>query len=102
VTWTVGPSSAAIRTLDRLPNKVLPAVIDFIFGPLATSPHEVGKPLGQDFAGLHSARRGAYRVIYEIDNNDHSVTVVRVAHRSEAYPPLTSDQGSSGARGFRL
>ena len=85
MTWTVGLSSAAIRTLDRLPNKVLPAVIDFIYGPLANSPHRVGKPLGQDFAGLHSARRGAYRVIYEIDDAEHSVTVVRVAHRGEAY-----------------
>lgn len=85
MTWAVGLSSAAIRTLDRLPNKVLPAVIDFIYGPLAHSPHRVGKPLGQDFAGLHSARRGAYRVIYEIDDAEHSVTVVRVAHRSEAY-----------------
>jgi mRNA interferase RelE/StbE len=87
VTWTVGLSSAAIRTLDRLPNKVLPAVVDFIYGPLATNPHQVGKPLAQDFAGLHSARRGAYRVIYEIDEADHSVTVVRVAHRSEVYRP---------------
>ena len=85
MTWTVGLSSAAIRTLDRLPNKVLPAVIDFIYGPLARNPHQVGKPLGQDFTGLHSARRGAYRVIYEIHDVDHSVTVVRVAHRSEAY-----------------
>ncbi len=87
MTWTVGLSSAAIRTLDRLPHRVLPAVVDFIYGPLATSPHQVGKPLSQDFAGLHSARRGAYRVIYEIDEADHSVTVVRVAHRSEVYRP---------------
>lgn len=87
MTWTVGLSSAAIRTLDRVPSKVLPAVIDFIYGPLATSPHQVGKPLGQDFAGLHSARRGTYRVIYEIDDDDQSVTVVRVAHRSEVYRP---------------
>ena len=85
MTWTVGLSSAAIRALDQLPNKVLPAVIDFIFGPLADNPHRVGKPLGHDFAGLHSARRGAYRVTYEIHDVEHSVTVIRVAHRSEAY-----------------
>lgn len=85
MTWTVGLSSAAIRTLDRLSPKVVPAVIDFISGPLADNPHRVGKPLGQDFAGLYSARRGAYRVIYEIDQAENQVTVVRVAHRNEAY-----------------
>lgn len=85
MTWAVGLSSAAIRTLDRLPPKIVPAVVDFIYGPLAATPHQVGKPLGQEFAGLHSARRGAYRVIYEIDESDHSVTIVRVAHRSEVY-----------------
>lgn len=85
MTWTVGLSSAAIRTLDRLSPKVVPAVIDFIYGPLADNPHRVGKPLGQDFAGLYSARRGAYRVIYEIDQAENQVTVVRVAHRNEAY-----------------
>jgi mRNA interferase RelE/StbE len=87
VTWTVGLSSAAVRTLDRLPSKVLPAVVDFIYGALADNPQRVGRPLGQEFAGLHSARRGAYRVIYEIDESDHSVTVIRVAHRGEVYRP---------------
>lgn len=85
MTWTVGLSSAAIRTLDRLSPKVVPTVIDFIYGPLADNPDRVGKPLGQDFAGLYSARRGAYRVIYEIDQAENQVTVVRVAHRNEAY-----------------
>jgi mRNA interferase RelE/StbE len=83
--WTVGLSRPAIRALDRLPNKVLAAVADFIYGPLADNPHRVGKPLRGDFGGLYSAQRGAYRVLYEIDESDRTVTVVRVAHRSEAY-----------------
>lgn len=83
--WTVDLAPSAIRSLDRLPNKVLPAVVDFIYGPLAENPHRVGEPLRDDFGGLHSARRGAYRVIYEIAETDQTVTVPRVAHRSEAY-----------------
>jgi mRNA-degrading endonuclease RelE of RelBE toxin-antitoxin system len=85
VTWAVGLSAAAVRTLDQLPPRVVPAVIEFLFGPLADNPHRVGKPLRDDFAGLHSAHRGAYRVLYEINEADHAVTVVRVAHRADAY-----------------
>lgn len=56
-----------------------------MFGPLADNPHRVGKPLRDDFAGVHSARRGSYRVLYEINDADHMVTVIRVAHRADAY-----------------
>ena len=83
--WAVGLSSAAIRSLDRLPPRVVPAVIEFLYGPLAENPHRVGKPLRDDFAGTHGARRGPYRVLYEIDEADHSVTVTRVAYRGDAY-----------------
>jgi mRNA-degrading endonuclease RelE of RelBE toxin-antitoxin system len=85
VSWTVGLSSAAVRTLDQLPPRVLSAVIEFIYGPLAQNPHQVGKPLRDDFAGLHSAHRGTYRVLYEINESARAVTVIRVAHRADAY-----------------
>lgn len=85
--WTVGLSSAAIRTLDQLPPRVVPAIIEFLYGPLADNPHRVGKPLRDDFTGNYSAHRGAYRVLYEIDEPAHSVTVTRVAGRADAYRP---------------
>ena len=85
--WAVGLSSAAIRTLDHLPPRVVPAVIEFIYGALAENPLRVGKPLRDDFAGIYSAHRGAYRVLCEIHEPTHSVTVIRVAGRAEAYRP---------------
>jgi mRNA interferase RelE/StbE len=45
----------------------------------------VGKALKLGLAGLHSARRGDYRVIYRIDDQLHEVTVIAVEHRSQAY-----------------
>jgi mRNA interferase RelE/StbE len=56
VRWTVGLSSAAIKNLDHLPPRAVPAVVEFIFGALADNPHIVGKPLRTDFAGTYSAR----------------------------------------------
>ena len=87
VSWAVGLSSAAIRNLDQLPPRVVPAVVEFLYGPLAQNPHRVGKPLRDDFAGIHSAHRGGYRVLYEINETDHSITVTRVASRADAYHP---------------
>ena len=43
------------------------------------------KPLSRELAGYHSARRGAYRVVYRIDDAARVVHVVRIDHRSSAY-----------------
>jgi mRNA-degrading endonuclease RelE of RelBE toxin-antitoxin system len=37
--------------------------------------------------GVHSARRGAFRVLYEIDDGVRLVTVFRVEHRAGVYRP---------------
>jgi mRNA interferase RelE/StbE len=45
----------------------------------------VGKPLVGELAGLWSARRGGYRVVYEINDDDHTIVVHRVQHRRDVY-----------------
>ena len=85
MTWKVGLASSANRDLDRLPPRVAPAVIEFIYGPLAENPRRVGKPLRDDFAGLWSARRGPYRVLYDLENDRIRVVVVRIEHRAHVY-----------------
>jgi mRNA interferase RelE/StbE len=62
----------------RLPLAV--AVGEFITGPPL-----VGKPLTRELAGYHSARRGAYRVVYRIDEQIRTVHVVRIDHRADVY-----------------
>ena len=83
VAWT----TASRRALTRLPEKIATAVVEFLYGSLAASPHRVGKPLKLSFEGLHSARRGDYRVVYRIDDQRHLVTVVAIEHRSDVYRP---------------
>jgi mRNA-degrading endonuclease RelE of RelBE toxin-antitoxin system len=63
------------------------AVGEFITGPLLEKPHVVGKPLTNELTGYHSARRGAYRVIYRIDDQSRVVHVVRIDHRADVYRP---------------
>jgi mRNA-degrading endonuclease RelE of RelBE toxin-antitoxin system len=45
----------------------------------------VGRPLGRELAGYFSARRGAYRVIFGLDEESHVVHVVRIEHRADVY-----------------
>ncbi len=78
----------AVRSLQTaLPEAVAAAVIEFLTGALVENPHRVGKPLRGDLAGIHSARRGTYRVLYRINEEDREVIVVRIQHRSDAYRP---------------
>lgn len=85
--WRLVVAGPARRSLDRLPAKVALAVLDFILGPLTSNPHRVGKPLRGDLAGLHSARVGAYRVVYEIAEDDVEIVVLLISHRADVYRP---------------
>lgn len=85
MTWQVGLSSRAIRDVDQLPPRVTPAVIEFIYGPLADNPRRLGKPLRDDFAGEWSARRGPYRVLYRLVENQELIVVTRIGHRAKVY-----------------
>lgn len=61
------------------------ACAEFIFGSLAENPHRVGTPLRDELAGRYSARRGEFRVIYEIHDDRVLVRVITVRHRRDAY-----------------
>jgi mRNA interferase RelE/StbE len=96
-TFTVAWTAAARRALARLPEKAATAAVEILHGSLPSNPHRVGKPLKLGLEGLHSARRGDYRVIYHIDDDRRSVTVVAIEHRSDAYRLGPSDP-AQGAR----
>ncbi len=83
IAWT----APARRALTRLPEKVATAAVEFLYGSLAANPRRVGKPLKLGLDGLHSARRGDYRVIYRIDDQHRRVDVVAIEHRSDIYRP---------------
>nr|MDT0661128.1 type II toxin-antitoxin system RelE/ParE family toxin [Micromonospora sp. DSM 115978] len=89
-TYKLSLAPAARRVLTEgppvgLPTAVAAAVGEFISGPLLARPYIVGKPLTNELAAYHSARRGAYRVVYRIDEKAHTVHVVRIDHRADVY-----------------
>ncbi|CAM8658843.1 RelE Cytotoxic translational repressor of toxin-antitoxin stability system [Acidimicrobiia bacterium] len=85
--WTLRIAASAERQLSRLPDRIAAAVVEFLLGPLRENPHRVGHPLQRELAGLWSARRGAYRVVCELDDDERLVDVLRIEHRSDVYRP---------------
>ena len=76
-----------LRHLNQLPEKVRNAALAAILGPIAENPQRLGKPLVGELEGLHSARRGDYRIIYEIFDDQETVLIHRIQHRRDVYRP---------------
>ena len=72
----------------KLPEPVAVAVIEFLTTALIRQPYRVGKPLRDDLAGVWSARRATYRILYRVREDLREVIVLRVEHRRDAYRPL--------------
>ena len=85
MTYEVEITPETLRHLNRLPDKVRAAVLEAIFGSIAEDPQRAGRPLKGELEGLYSARRGEFRVIYEIDEAAGVVLVHREKHRWSAY-----------------
>lgn len=79
-------AASAERTLARLPEFAAAAIVEFLTGPLLENPLRVGKPLSLELHGYLSARRGAYRVIYRVED-ERIIRVVRIEHRADVYRP---------------
>jgi mRNA interferase RelE/StbE len=85
VAYEVEITPEGLRNLNRVPEKVRTAIVETIFGSIAENPRRAGKPLRAELEGLYSARRGEFRVIYEIDEAAHVVLVHRAQHRRGVY-----------------
>ncbi|MGH2556383.1 MAG: type II toxin-antitoxin system RelE family toxin [Actinomycetota bacterium] len=85
--WKLVVAPSVDRTLARLPEKAAAAVVQLMLGPLVADPHRVGHRLRRELEGLWAARRGPYRVVYEIDEEAREIHVLRVDHRADVYRP---------------
>jgi mRNA interferase RelE/StbE len=79
------PAARALQA--QLPESVAGAVIEFLTTTLLAQPRRVGKPLRGELAGIWSARRGTYRILYRLRENPREVIVLRIEHRRDVYRP---------------
>jgi mRNA interferase RelE/StbE len=75
----------AVRTLEseKIPISVIDAALAFIETELVTNPRLVGKRLLPPLDGQWVARRGSYRITYEI--LDRLISMIDITHRSDTY-----------------
>jgi mRNA-degrading endonuclease RelE of RelBE toxin-antitoxin system len=76
----------ARRQFDRLPISVAAAVLETL-AAIAENPRRLGKRLALEHEGRWSARRGPYRIIYELLDDEHLVRVIAIGHRRDVYRP---------------
>ena len=85
--WQLEVSARARRDLDRLPPRIASAIVEFVTRTLPQNPERLSKPLAGELQGQRSARRGDYRVIFELRSEDRIILLVRVGHRAHIYRP---------------
>jgi mRNA interferase RelE/StbE len=76
----------AQRDLEKLPKKDFETAIKAIKG-LSANP----RPKGVEkikIAGLWRIRQGDYRIVYNIDDNQKVIIILRIGHRREIYRSL--------------
>jgi mRNA interferase RelE/StbE len=81
--YSLDIKKSAAKELDELPAKDCARVVARIRG-LATDPrpHGAEKLTADD---KYRLRQGNYRILYQIDDRNHRVTIVKIADRKEAY-----------------
>lgn len=78
---------SAMRSIDRLSDRHVWAIMTLIQDRLLNAPHRLGKPLRDELDGWRAAPCGTYRIVYWIDEDAHAMVVERIDHRADVYRP---------------
>jgi mRNA interferase RelE/StbE len=79
----IAPS--AVKELDGLPRQKERRSVAARIRGLAADPRPPGSIKLSGEVDLYRVRQGPYRVLYEVDDRAHTVLVLRIAHRKDAY-----------------
>ncbi len=82
--WRLVVTGPAWRQFDRLPISVGAAVLETL-DAITENPKRRGKRLALEHGGRWSARRGPYRIIYELLEEERLVRVIAIGHRRDIY-----------------
>lgn len=78
---------SALKAIDKLPLPIK-AQVKGATESLKNNPRPAGHRKLSGGSGLYRIRSGDYRIIYAIEDQIITVTVVKVAHRKEVYRNL--------------
>ena len=81
--YSIRIKQSALKEIEKIDKPTRFRIVKAI-DELAENPH-VGKALKGHLSGLRRIRVGNYRIVYEINQGEVLVLVLRVSHRSQAY-----------------
>ncbi|MCB9091308.1 MAG: type II toxin-antitoxin system RelE/ParE family toxin [Halobacteriovoraceae bacterium] len=84
VNYKLKISSSVEKSLKKIPKKDLKKVVELI-QTLAIQPYPIGcrKLSGEEY--VYRVRQGNYRVIYEVQDKQLIVLVLKIGHRKDIY-----------------
>ena len=86
--WTIKLSNKTSRAIEKLDGVARKKIVKFIVETLPTldNPRQIGKALqGTDLGSYWRYRVGDYRLVCEIIDNEITILIVEVGHRSKIY-----------------
>jgi mRNA interferase RelE/StbE len=87
LTWKITFEESAKKELLTLDRKAQAEIVQYLRNRIATDqdPRRFGDTLRKELAGLWKYRIGNYRVICEIQDEQITVLIIRIGHRSKVY-----------------
>jgi mRNA interferase RelE/StbE len=87
LTWQITFEESAKKELLALDRTAQTEIVQYLRNRIATDqdPRRFGDPLRKELAGLWKYRIGNYRIICDIKDEEATVLIIRIGHRSKVY-----------------
>lgn len=83
--WRFIITREAETALDRLDSKIRTRIVDKLKWFRESFDQVTPFPLGEPWKGFFKLRAGDWRIIYEVDNTEHIVTIHHIGRRDKIY-----------------
>ena len=87
MSWEIEIERKALKQLKKIPEPYKSVIIDAI-DSLSTDPRPNGCTKLKGSIGLWRIRVNAYRIVYQVQDHQLLVLVIRINHRSDVYKGL--------------
>jgi mRNA interferase RelE/StbE len=85
MSYTIEYKSSSLEDLKQINRQIQSRIIKKIIW-LAENFEDIEPPtLSANLAGAYKLRVGDYRIIYEFNEVDENITILKIGHRSEIY-----------------
>lgn len=75
----------ALNDLKQIDYSDAEKIVQKVDNRLSREPKKLGKQLSAEYRGLYRYRYRNYRIIYQLFEQEITITVIKVGHRSSVY-----------------